>query len=216
MFMKSKALAAAAIVALGTGGALAQTTATATVDLNLRTGPGPIYQIVEVIPAEGEASVVGCVDTASWCELTYNGVTGWSYAPYLALSGEQVPLSESPSVSSLTVVEFDDQSGEAALVGTGLGAAVGALVAGPIGAVAGGLLAGATAGSAVEPEVRVYATENPVEPVILEGEVAVGAVVPQTVTAFSVPDYTAYEYLNVNGNLVVIDANTRAIVDVIR
>lgn len=215
MQMKSKILGAAVILALGTGGALAQT-ATATVDLNLRTGPGPMYQIVEVIPAQGEANVVGCVETADWCELTFDGVTGWSYAPYLVLSGEEMPLTESPSVSSLTVVEFDDQSGEAALVGSGVGAAVGALVAGPVGAVAGGLLGGATAGSAVDTDVRVYVNENPVEPVILEGEVAVGAVVPQTIQAYEIPDYTTYEYLNVNGNIVVIDANTREIVDVVR
>jgi len=43
----------------------------------------------------------------------------------------------------------------------------------------------------------------------------VGAGVPSTVTTYEVPD-TTYSYLSINGQLVILDAETNQIVRVVR
>jgi hypothetical protein len=92
----------------------------------------------------------------------------------------------------------------------------GALVGGPIGAAVGGVAGGAL-GAAVNPppEVRTYVTSNPVEPVYLEGEVVVGARLPETVVLRPVPDYE-YRYVYVNRQPVLVEPATRRIVYVYR
>ena len=67
----------------------------------------------------------------------------------------------------------------------------------------------------MEEETVTYVRQNPVEPVYLEGEVAVGAGVPETVTIYETPAQ-GYSYVNVNNQPVVIDNDTRRIVTVIR
>lgn len=212
------AFTSAAALALGTTAAMAETSATAMTDLNIRSGPGPIYQIIDVIPAEENVAVSGCIESANWCEVTLGDQTGWSYAPYLQMDEQEMTLNEAAQGESETVamIEFDDQSSEAALVTGAAGAAVGALIAGPVGAVAGGFLSTVAGGVAVQPEVTVYATENPVEPVFVEGEVAVGATVPDTVTVYELPENAEYAYLNINGDTVVIDNESRQIVKIVR
>lgn len=201
---------------LGSGAALADTSAKAMTDLNLRTGPGPMFKIVDVIKADESVMVTGCVETADWCKVVLEGREGWSYAPYLVLEVSESALDEAVEAESVAVVEFSDKSDEAALVSGGLGAVAGALVAGPAGAVAGGVLGGIAGDLAVKPEVKVYATEHPVEPVILNGEAVVGAKVPSDVTVYEMPEFAEYAYLNVNGDTVIIDSDTRKIVDILR
>ncbi len=75
-------------------------------------------------------------------------------------------------------------------VGSVGGAAMGALIGGPVGAVAGAAIGGTSASVAnVEPteEVTTYVTTNSVDPVYLEGEVVVGAGVPESVTVYDIP-----------------------------
>jgi hypothetical protein len=110
------------------------------------------------------------------------------------------------------------------LSGAAAGAIGGALIAGPVGAAiggaagaVGGAVTGAVTGELVEPtpEVTTFVTSNQVQPVFLEGEVVVGAVVPETVVLTPVPNY-AYSYAYVNGQTVLVDPGTRAIVYVVR
>jgi hypothetical protein len=97
----------------------------------------------------------------------------------------------------------------------------GALIAGPVGAAVGGA-AGLATGGTIEaitepppPPVRQYVVSNPVDPVYLEGEVVVGAGVPDTVELRPVPDYQ-YRYVDINGQPVLVDPQTRRIVYVVR
>ena len=210
-------LASAAVIALGTCAATAEISATATTDLNLRMGPGPMYKVIDVIDANEMVMVEGCVDTANWCKVMLGDQTGWSYARYLALDAdEKLALATAVEAGNVTVVEFSDNSDEQALIGGAYGAAAGALVAGPIGAIVGGFATAAVAEATVKPEVKIYAAENPVEPVLLNGEVVVGATIPNTVAVYSLPEYSEYAYLNVNGDTVIIDADTYEIVDIVR
>lgn len=197
--------------------ALADFSATATTDLNIRTGPGPQFQVVGSIKALEPASVRGCLADRKWCEISYNGITGWAHSDYLSsdFSGEQVVISTAPATVEVPTVQFDEQSANATVGATG-GAITGALIGGPIGAVIGGVT-GAAIGSSVKPpeQVRTYVRSNQVEPVYLEGEVVVGAGVPDAVKLSTVPDYE-YDYVYVNGQPVLVDPGTRKIVYVYR
>jgi len=204
---------------------LAQTvTATATADLNIRSGPGPHFPSLGFIDAGGTAVVDGCLEASKWCRVTYEGVTGWSYSDYLTadLSGEVVVLTERYPDVGLATVTYEDTGAAAggAVAGTVGGAVAGALIAGPVGAAVGGAIgaaSGATAGAIVEPPevARTYVTANPVDPVYLEGEVVIGAGIPDTVTLQAIPDYE-YQYVYINGQPVLVDPTTRRIVYVIR
>ena len=106
------------------------------------------------------------------------------------------------------------QEGTAA--GVAGGAAVGAVVGGPVGAIV-GAIAGGAAGTAIDPPqtVRTYVVEQPGEPVMLEGEVVVGAGLPDVVQLQPVPDYE-YSYAYVNGQRVLVDPGTRRIVYIVQ
>ena len=95
------------------------------------------------------------------------------------------------------------------------GAAAGAVVGGPVGAVVGAAV-GATGGRQLTPDTKVvtYVETNPVSPVIIDGDVVAGYVVPDTVTLTPVPD-TDYAYLYTDQHPVIVDAQNRTVVQVI-
>jgi len=215
----AKTILAAGAGLFMTGAALAQTaTATATTDLNIRSGPGPQFDAVGVIAAGDTATVNGCVTDSMWCEVDYGGTIGYAYSDYLTVEaeapGEVIVLTERPP--ELVGVAEPSTTANSTVTGAAGGAIAGALLGGPVGAAIGGAV-GATAGIVVDPPetARTYVTENPMEPVYLEGEVVVGAQVPDTVTVQPIPDYE-YEYVYINGQPVLIDPGTREIVYVFR
>lgn len=211
------ALALAGSVAFA-GSAFAQFAATATTDLNVRSGPGPQYEVVGTIGASEAATVNGCLQGSKWCQVDHDGVTGWAYSEYLTgeFGGERVVISAAPSTVEVPVVDYEQTSSTNATVGAAGGAIAGALIGGPVGAAIGGV-AGAAAGAAVTPPdtVRTYVMENRADSVYLEGEVVVGAGLPETVELREVPDYD-YRYRYVNGQPVLVDPATRRIVYVYR
>jgi uncharacterized protein YcfJ len=139
---------------------------------------------------------------------------------------EAVPVVEyreaAPATTTTTTTTTGQGGGGAPGAAAGVigGVVAGALIGGPIGAAIGGV-AGATAGGVVgetiqpTPVVREYVTTNRVDPVYLEGEVVVGAGVPETVQLQAVPDYE-YRYAYINGQPVLIDPSTRRIVSIVR
>ncbi|TGN35726.1 DUF1236 domain-containing protein, partial [Paracoccus liaowanqingii] len=99
------------------------------------------------------------------------------------------------------------------------GAAMGALIAGPVGALAGaaiGSVAGAEANAEPTTEVTTYVTSNTVEPVYLDGEVVIGAGVPDEVTLYEVPEQPAYRYAQINGQTVLINPENRTVMYIYR
>lgn len=204
---------------------LAQTTtATATAELNIRSGPGPQYPSVGFI-ASGDTTIVdGCLQGSKWCQVNYEGVSGWSYSDYLTadLSGQAIVLTERYPDVGLATVTYQDSGAAAggAVAGTVTGAVAGALIAGPVGAAVGSAIGagtGATAGVVIDPPetARTYVTSNPVDQVYLDGEVVIGAGVPDTVTLQTIPDYD-YQYVYINGQPVLVDPSSRQIVYVLR
>lgn len=213
----AKTLLATTAGLLMTGTALAQTaTATATTDLNIRSGPGPQFEVVGVIDGGSTATVTGCPTEGMWCQVDYNGTTGWAYSDYLTVDaqGEVVVLTERPP--ELVGVVEPDTTANSTVTGAAGGAIAGALLGGPVGAAIGGAV-GAAAGVVVDPpeEAVTYVQSNPMEPVYLEGEVVVGAQVPDTVTVQTIPDYE-YSYVYINGQPVLVDPTSREIVYIVR
>lgn len=213
--MTLKLALATSLAALAlTPAAFAETMATAYTDLNLRAGPGPAYSILGVIPAAQAVRVDGCLSEGSWCQVSYDGVDGWASGDYLTAMVE-APIYANRERLAVRTLEYE-ASPTAAVPGGVFGAVAGALLGGPVGAVIGAGL-GASIGSNVTPDERVttYVRTNPVEPVFLDGEVVVGAGVPETVTLAEVPESEFY-YAYINGVPVLVERENRRVVYIVR
>jgi len=177
-----------------------------------------------VIGTGEAANLQGCIEGSKWCSVTTKAGDGWAYSEYLTgdFGSGVVVLSERPREAPIEIVPAPAPSGgeTGAVVGGVAGAVTGALIGGPIGAAVGGtagVVAGGTTGTLVDPpeRVREYVTSNQLDPVYLEGEVVVGAGLPETLTLQEIPDYE-YRYVYVNGQPVLVDSGTRRIVHVVR
>ncbi len=213
MFKKTAVSAVVAGLLLGSA-ASAATDAAAWTDLNLRAGPGAMYEIMGVIPKDGIASVEGCLDASSWCQVTYEGMSGWASGDYLTTMVDDAPVAIYPNREQIMVgtVTFDDTSTETAVAGTGFGAIVGAMIAGPVGAAVGAAVVGGAAMDADPgPQVSGFVLSNPVETVWVDGEVVVGAGIPDAVTLIEVPD-SEFSYAYINGMPVVVERTGRRVV----
>jgi uncharacterized protein YraI len=225
-YMIKSATAIAALLAL-TGVAAAETAVTATADLNIRSGPGPHYPAIGVIGQGEQAQLYGCIRNSKWCQVQSDGVTGWSYSDYLTASfqGQQTVVVTQAPPQAVPVVTYETtastNAGDGVVAGAATGAVAGALIAGPVGAAIGGVAGAATGGtvdvltSPPPQPVQTYIASNPVQPVYLEGEVVVGAGVPEAVELRPVPDYQ-YRYVDINRQPVLVDPQTRRIVYVVR
>ncbi len=218
MFIR-KMLGLSAVGVLMASAAMAETQAAAWTDLNLRAGPGPYYMILGVIPASEVVDVQGCLEGASWCKVTYGEIEGWAAGDYLTSIGDETPTALNVVGSKVVVktVTYDGKQDEAVLAGGSAGAVAGAMIAGPVGAVVGGIV-GVVAGAAVTPPDTKYITyvqSNPVDTVYLDGEVVVGAGIPEPVVLYPVPD-SAYSYVYVNGVPVLVETPTRRVVYIVR
>jgi uncharacterized protein YraI len=193
--------------------AFAALSVSATADLNIRGGPGPQFPVLGMIRANDQAAVQGCIEGSKWCQVSYQGISGWVYGDYLSANvGGQTQVVMQLPANQLPRVQFD--GGTAA--GAAAGAVAGALIGGPPGAVVGGVI-GATAGTAIDPptQVRTYVVANRASPVFLDGEVVVGATIPANVQLQTIPDYQ-YSYVYVNGLPVLVEPSTRRIVYIYR
>jgi hypothetical protein len=124
-------------------------------------------------------------------------------------------LAAAPVLAQTTETVVVEKKPSGAAAGAVAGAATGAVVAGPVGAVVGGV-AGAVVGGAASPptEVRTYVTGQTVAPVTYSGQVVVGQPIAGEVAWMEVPSYPKYRWAYLNGQRVVVDADTRAVVAV--
>lgn len=117
--------------------------------------------------------------------------------------------------TTVTQVETDpNTTGSGALGGAATGAVAGAAIGGPVGAAIGGV-AGAVMGDvsedAMTPETRTYIMENRTESVVLDSDLAVGTVVPETAPIQTVPNSNV-QYVYVNDRPVVVEPETRKVI----
>ena len=217
MLVKTALTAAVAALLLATT-AQAQTEAAAWTDLNLRAGPGPMYPILGVIPAAGIVAVEGCLDAATWCKVSHEGMQGWASGDYLTAMVDDAPVVVYTNRDKVKVgsVTYEDTTGGSIAAGGAAGAVAGAIVGGPVGALIGAVVGGSAVAIADPGQtVRTYVTANPVEPIYLDGEVVVGAGIPETVMLSEVPD-SEYSYAYVNGVPVIVDRSKRSVVYIVR
>lgn len=213
MFRKTVLMSTAALCIAAP--AFANVTAYATTDLNLRAGPGPQYEVIDVIPGQQGAEVEGCLETGDWCKVSYDGTEGWAYGAYLSAAAEKpMPIygDEAPQAVVVETITYETPDGEDGMQGAAAGAVIGALIGGPA-VIGAGLVAGAVVGATVDPvETTVtYVRNNPVEPVLVQGEVVKGAILPPEVTIYDIPE-SEYKYVTLNGTTVLVDSETREIV----
>jgi uncharacterized protein YraI len=172
--------------------------------LNVRSGPGFQYGVVAQMPANTRFPVTGCIQDYSWCSVVVGNVTGWASAPYLVTDAGGKPTNLQVSGAQLGIPIVEPTPGAAVVATPPVGAMV--PVAPEVGVVE---------PIAPAPEVLSYVTQQAVEPVLVDGEVMVGAVLPAAVPVYPVPA-SPYVYSYINGQRVLVEPTARKIVYVVR
>ena len=169
--------------------------------LNVRSGPGFQYGVVAQMPANVRFPVTGCIQGYSWCSVVVGNVTGWVSAPYLVTDagGKPTNLQASGAELGIPIVAPADV---VAVVAT---PPVGAMV--PTTALVEPIVPA--------PEVLSYVTQQAVDPVLVDGEVMLGATLPAAVPVYSIPA-SPYVYSYVNGQRVLVEPGARRVVYVFR
>lgn len=192
--------------ALAAGSALAVTAYSPTGHLNVRSGPGFQFPVVNQIGQGVNAQVTGCVSDYSWCSVALpDGTTGWASAPYLVTQATTPPKNLQVAGAALNIPVVVPTNTGSNVVAT---PPVGAMVAVPP-------TVGFVTPIAPPPEVITYVTRQTVAPVIVNGEVMVGAVLPMAAPAYDIPA-SPYDYSYINGQRVLIEPTARKIVYVFR
>ncbi|MCB1496106.1 MAG: DUF1236 domain-containing protein [Bauldia sp.] len=191
--------ATAAAVFVGGEAALAFV-AFSNADLNLRSGPSTHYPIVATTNHKDRLDVSGCLEDVSWCVVSWGGVEGWASAEY-------IDVDETDGVKTLPLAKND--MGIPVVTYTAVDAVqptfVGTVT--PVSAYV----------EAISPPAAVtaFVSAQTIETVHVQGEVVVGAVLPETVPLFAIPQ-SKYTFSRVNGQNVVVDTSSRQVVYVHR
>lgn len=101
---------AAMLVAVLSGPALAATKGATVTSVNLRAGPGTWYPVVKAMPPSAALTIYGCLDAASWCDVSWAGSRGWVSSNYVHVYYQGQAVTLSPAVIpmiGLTVAAFN-------------------------------------------------------------------------------------------------------------
>jgi uncharacterized protein YraI len=192
--------------ALGATPALAVTAYSPTGHLNVRSGPGFQYPVVDQIQANTPAQITGCVTDYSWCAVALaGGATGWASAPYLVTKAEGTPKNLQVAGAQLGIPTITPVNTGAAVVAT---PPVGEMVPVPPSV-------GVVQPIAPPPNVVSYVTMQAIQPVIVNGEVMIGATLPAAAPVYPIPS-SPYVFSYINGQRVLVEPTARKIVYVVR
>lgn len=104
------ALALAALTVLPAGAASAATGGATVTSLNMRAGPGTWYPVVITMPPNAALTVFGCLNSGSWCDVSWGGARGWVAANYIYTTYEGRTVALNPAIIpavGLAVVAFN-------------------------------------------------------------------------------------------------------------
>jgi uncharacterized protein YraI len=175
--------------ALVAGPAMAVTAYSPTGHLNVRSGPGFQYAVVNQIQANTPAQITGCVTDYSGCAVALpGGATGWASAPYLVTKAEGTPKNLQVAGAQLGIPNITPVNTGAAVVAT---PPVGDMVQVPASV-------GIVQPIAPPPNVVSYLTTQTIQPVIVNGEVMVGATLPAAAPVYPIPS-SPYVFSYING-----------------
>jgi uncharacterized protein YraI len=199
-------LAAFLAAALASSAALTLTAYSPTGHLNVRSGPGFQYPVVNQIAANVQAQITGCVSDYSWCSVALpDGTTGWASGPYLVTGGTTPPKNLQVAGASLNIPIVTPVNDGSNVVAT---PPVGPMV--PVAPTV-----GVVQPIVPPPNVVTYVTGQTVAPVIVNGEVMVGAVLPAAAPTYDIPA-SPYDFTYVNGQRVLVEPTARKVVYVFR
>jgi uncharacterized protein YraI len=190
------------------GSAVADIVASAVTPLNIRSGPGPEHAVVGYIPQNAQIAVAGCIQGSLWCRVSYRGHSGWAYSQYLTgnVAGRSVVVSQ--AITQVPAVTYQVPVEASTAMAAAPPEITGTIVQRPVEAQPLNI-------APPPPTVRQYVVANPVNQVYLNGEVVVGAGLPDDVTLTPVPDYQ-YQYAYVNGQQVLVEPQTRRVTYIYR
>lgn len=212
MSLKRNLLLAGVILAGSAGLAQAEMSATTATDIEVRSGPGAEFPTVGVATRGSEATLDGCIEGSRWCRVDVNGMRGWVYAQSLSVeqNGASVVVQDHRDDLGIPTITYEQTDS----VRTG---SVRTAQPGPNDELLGAVDQGSGNVVVITPpeEIRTYIDDNPVDTVQLNGDLVVGATVPQSVEVHHIPDYQ-YSYVEVNNQPVLVDPRTRRIVYVYR
>ena len=124
-----------------------------------------------------------------------------------------VALLGMPAVAQAQIIKGDADANANAAVGGVTGAVVGGLVFGPLGAAIGGFT-GATIGTAggIEASSVDYVRLNPTDPVVIDGDIQVGYVVPAEVELHVIEGDSTHGYFYTNDRAYFVNMTDRTVV----
>lgn len=191
---------AGAILLSGAGFSYAAMMATTATDLTVYSGPGSEYPSVGVATRGSSATLDGCLESDSWCRIDVNGMRGWVFAQELTVDYDGVPVvvQERRADIGVPIVSYETTGS----------------VAGPADPAPGDELIGKVDenGAVIPPpEVITYIDRTPMDTVTYDGDVVVGATIPDDMVISQVPDYQ-YSYVRINDRPMLVDPQTRRIV----
>jgi hypothetical protein len=102
-----------------------------------------------------------------------------------------------------------------AVGGAAAGAATGAVVGGPVGAAVGGVIGGAVGSQALPPTACSYVVKTEIPSTKVEKTIIVGEPLPEVVELHPIPETKTYVFAYVNDQKVLVDPNTRVVVEVV-
>lgn len=110
--MRRTILSAFAVILMAamSGPALAATRGATVTSVNLRAGPGTWYPVVTAMPPSAALTIYGCLDAASWCDVSWGGARGWVSSNYVSVYYQGQTVAISPALIpmiGLTVVAFN-------------------------------------------------------------------------------------------------------------
>lgn len=175
-------------------------------NLNVRSGPGFQYPVVNKIAANVPVEITGCVSDYSWCAVALpGGVTGWASAPYLVTKATGQPKNLQVAGASLNIPVIVPVNTGSNVVATP--PPVGAMVPVP-------MTVGVVSPIVPSANVVTFVTRQTVTPVIVNGEVMIGAALPVAAPTYDIPA-SNYDFAYVNGQRVLIEPTARKIVYVV-
>jgi hypothetical protein len=174
-------------------------------------------QTVPVVTYDGDIVVGRALPTTIGVyEVPNNARYSWAY-----VNGERVLIERAsrnvvsvmPDGATAVTARTGSATAAAGLVG---GAATGAAVGGPVGAAVGAVVGG-VAGALADPpkEVTTYVRSQNVPVASYNGQIAVGRPFPSGVGVYDVPSDPRYRWSYVNGQRILIDGSTGAVVTVL-
>jgi hypothetical protein len=124
-----------------------------------------------------------------------------------------ITLGAGPAFAQDANTDADAGAAVGGAAGGATGAVVGGLIFGPIGAVIGGFT-GATIGASagVEASSVEYVRLNPTEPVVIEGDIDVGFVVPDDIEIHTIETDPAHGYFYTEDRVYFVDLSNRTVV----